>query len=104
MVEALVLLVVIVVLWMLANRLGLLDGAAAVITDGMVMATNTSTVARVKSDVKRDKYLAGERVDLKQRVQAELNLKRHMQYAGMGIEDLQAEFDRINNTQSTPTA
>lgn len=100
MVEALVLLVVIVVLWMLANRLGLLDGAAAVITDGMVMATNTSTVARVKSDVKRDKYLANEKVDLKQRVQAELNLKKHMKYSNMSIEDLEAEMQKMTATPS----
>lgn len=93
--QALVLLVVLAVVWLLANRLGLLDAAAAVINDGAVMATNSSTVARVKSDVKRDRFLANEKVDLKQRVQAELNLKKHLKYASMGIEDLEAEMKKL---------
>lgn len=93
--QALVLLVVLAVVWLLANRLGLLDAAAAVINDGAVMATNSSTVARVKSDVKRDRFLANEKVDLKQRVQAELNLKKHMKYSSMSIEDLEAEMARM---------
>ena len=96
--QALVLLVVLAVVWLLANRLGLLDAAAAVINDGAVMATNSSTVARVKSDVKRDRYLANEKVDLKQRVQAELNLKKHLKYASMGIEDLEAEMDKMTKS------
>ena len=98
MAEALVLLVLLGVAWLLANRLGLLDAAAAVINDGAVMATNSSTVARVKSDVKRDRYLANEKVDLKQRVQAELNLKKHLKYASMGIEDLEAEMDKMTKS------
>lgn len=99
--EALVLLVLLGVAWMLANRLGLLDGAAQVIGDGLVIGTNASTVARVKSDIKRDKFLANEKVDLKRRVQAELNLKRHMKYASMGIEDLEAEMERMTQTERT---
>ena len=101
MTEALVLLVLLGVAWLLANRLGLLDAAAAVINDGATMATNSSTVARVKSDVKRDKYLANEKVDLRRRVQAELNLKRHLKYANMGIEDLEAEMERMTQTERT---
>lgn len=93
--EALVLLVILVVAWMLLNRLGLLDAAAAVVNDGAVMATNTSTVARVKSDVKRDRYLANEKVDLQQRVRAELNLKKHLRYSSMSIEDLEAEMQKM---------
>lgn len=96
--QALVLLVVLAVVWLLANRLGLLDAAAAVINDGATMATNASTVARVKSDVKRDKFLANEKVDLKRRVTAELNLKKHMKYASMNIEDLEAELARMTET------
>ena len=101
MAESLVLLVLLGVAWLLANRLGLLDAAAAVINDGATMATNSSTVARVKSDVKRDKYLANEKVDLRRRVQAELNLKRHLKYANMGIEDLEAEMERMTQTERT---
>ena len=93
--ELLALLLVLVVAWMLLNRLGLLDAAAAVVNDGAVMATNTSTVARVKSDVKRDRYLANEKVDLQQRVRAELNLKKHMKYSSMSIEDLEAEMAKM---------
>ena len=100
MAEALVLLVLLGVAWLLANRLGLLDAAAAVINDGATMATNASTVARVKSDVKRDKYLANEKVDLRRRVQAELNLKRHLKYANMGIEDLEAEMERMTQQEA----
>lgn len=97
MAEALVLLVLLGVAWLLANRLGLLDAAAAVINDGATMATNSSTVARVKSDVKRDKYLANEKVDLAQRVRAELNLKKHLRYSSMSIEDLEAEMERMTS-------
>ena len=97
--EVLIILVLVVVAWMLLNRLGLLDAAAAVVNDGAVMATNTSTVARVKSDVKRDRYLANEKVDLQQRVKAELNLKKHMKYSSMSIEDLEAEMQKM--TQPT---
>ena len=93
--QALVLLVVLAVVWLLANRLGLLDAAAAVINDGAVMATNSSTVARVKSDVKRDRFLANEKVDLQQRVRAELNLKKHLKYSSMSIEDLEAEMEKL---------
>lgn len=93
--DVLIILVLVVVAWMLLNRLGLLDAAAAVVNDGAVMATNTSTVARVKSDVKRDRYLANEKVDLQQRVRAELNLKKHMKYSSMSIEDLEAEMARM---------
>ena len=98
MAEALVLLVLLGVAWLLANRLGLLDAAAAVINDGATMATNSSTVARVKSDIKRDRYLANEKVDLAQRVRAELNLKKHLKYASMGIEELEAEMDKMTKS------
>lgn len=97
--EALIILVIIVAVWMLANRLGLLDGIAQVVDDGLTMGTNASTVARVKSDVKRDKYLANEKVDLKRRVQAEINLKRHKKYASMGIEALEAEMASMTTQQ-----
>ena len=97
--ELLALLLILVVVWMLANRLGLLDAVAAVVNDGAVMATNTSTVARVKSDVKRDRYLANEKVDLKQRVQAELNLKKHLKYSNMNIDELEAEMARMTTQQ-----
>ena len=97
MAEALVLLVLLGVAWLLANRLGLLDAAAAVINDGATMATNSSTVARVKSDVKRDKFLANEKVDLQQRVRAELNLKKHLKYSSMSIEDLEAEMSKMTS-------
>ena len=99
--ELLALLLILVVAWMLLNRLGLLDAAAAVVNDGAVMATNTSTVARVKSDVKRDKFLANEKVDLKRRVQAELNLKRHLKYAGMNIKELEEEMERMTQQEAT---
>ena len=98
--EALIILVIIVAAWMLANRLGLLDGAAQVIGDGLAMGTNASTVARVKSDVKRDKFLANEKVDLKRRVQAELNLKRHLKYAGMNIKELEEEMGRMTQQEA----
>ena len=97
--ELLALLLILVVVWMLANRLGLLDAVAAVVNDGAVMATNTSTVARVKSDVKRDRYLSNEKVDLKQRVQAELNLKKHLKYSNMSIDELEAEMARMTTQQ-----
>ena len=97
--ELLALLLVLVVAWMLANRLGLLDAAAAVVNDGAVMATNTSTVARVKSDIKRDKFLANEKVDLQQRVRAEMNLKKHLKYSSMSIEDLEQEMIKITQQQ-----
>ena len=100
--EALIVLVIIVAVWMLANRLGVLDGAAQVIGDGLVMGTNASTVARVKSDVKRDRYLANEKVDLKQRVQAELNLKKHLRYSSMSIEDLEAELAKLAGQSTQP--
>lgn len=96
--DVLIILVLVVVAWMLLNRLGLLDAAAAVVNDGAVMATNTSTVARVKSDVKRDKFLANEKVDLKQRVTAELNLKKHLKYSSMSIDDLEAEMAKMTTT------
>ena len=97
--EALVYLVIIVAAWWLLNRLGVLDVGTALVTDSGVMATNASTVARVKSDVKRDRYLANEKVDLQQRVRAELNLKKHMKYSSMSIEDLEAEMQKM----TTPT-
>lgn len=93
--EALIILVIIAAGWLLANRLGLLDAATAVIQDGGSMAVNASTVARVKSDVKRDKYLASAKVDVKQRVQAELNLKKHNKFSTMSIEELEAELSRM---------
>ena len=96
--EALIILVIIVAAWWLLNRLGILDVGTALVTDSGVMATNASTVARVKSDVKRDRYLANEKVDLQQRVKAELNLKKHLRYSSMSIEDLEAEMSRM--TQS----
>lgn len=93
--EALVYLVIIVAAWWLLNRLGVLDVGTALVTDSGVMATNASTVARVKSDVKRDRYLANEKVDLQQRVRAELNLKKHLKYSSMSIEDLEAEMAKM---------
>lgn len=96
--EALIYLVVIVAAWWLLNRLGVLDVGTALVTDSGVMATNASTVARVKSDVKRDKFLANEKVDLQQRVRAELNLKKHMKYSSMSIEDLEAEMAKMTAT------
>ena len=93
--EALVYLVIIVAAWWLLNRLGVLDVGTALVTDSGVMATNASTVARVKSDVKRDRYLANEKVDLQQRVKAELNLKKHLKYSSMSIEDLEAEMAKM---------
>ncbi len=95
--EALVYLVIIIAAWWLLNRLGVLDVGTALVTDSGVMATNASTVARVKSDVKRDKYLSNEKVDLQQRVRAELNLKKHLKYSSMSIEDLEAEMSRMTS-------
>lgn len=94
--EALIILLIIVAVWFLANRLGLLDAATAVIVDGGTMATNASTVARVKSDVKRDKYLASAKVDIRQRAMAELNLKKHNKYSTMSIEELEAELAKLS--------
>ena len=102
MAEALVLLVLLGVAWLLANRLGLLDAAAAVINDGATMATNSSTVARVKSDVKRDKYLASTKVDIRQRAMAELNLKKHNKYTTMSIEELEAELTKLSTQPNQP--
>lgn len=97
--EALTYLVIIVAAWWLLNRLGVLDVGTALVTDSGVMATNASTVARVKSDVKRDRYLANEKVDLQQRVRAELNLKKHLKYSSMSIEDLEAEMAKMTAQQ-----
>ncbi len=96
--EALVYLVIIIAAWWLLNRLGVLDVGTALVTDSGVMATNASTVARVKSDVKRDKYLSNEKVDLQQRVRAELNLKKHLKYSSMSIDDLEAEMAKMTTT------
>ena len=98
MYESLALLVVLIVVWFLANRLGLLDATAAVIQDGGQMAVNASTVARIKSDVKRDRYLASAKVDIRQRAQAELNLKKHNKFSSMSVEELEAELAKLATT------